>query len=638
MKENQIQAEDTPVEDGVKIFISGRGISQKDSDSKSRARQKAREHRDVIITPAVPHEQRRKEQRRKLRVAAYCRVSTPTEAQVSSIENQVEYFQKMIAEHDDWVLAGIFADEGISGTNRKKRKSFNAMIDKAMNGEIDYIVIKDVARFARNTVDAISIARDLRSLDPPVGIYFDTLNRDTLADDWETLLTVLAMSCQLESQTKSAAMLWSYKHRFEEGRLLCPTYYLLGYTTTDDGEIAIVEDEAHIVRLMYSMLIAGYSPKEIAEVLTDARIHTGWHSLDSDGNVVYNTHWTSSAVCAILQNEKFMGAVRGQKTYTVDYIEHKTRKNKGEFPTYYVENHHVPIVTKGVWELAQKILVANAYLRKGKICRSDLTVIKSGLLRGFVPLNALHAGYELWDYFDASDAAGWNTELKEVEITGALSFQVLRTEFTNNQLSPQMTIDNRHINFNLECNRFFEGSEYVELLLHPSELLVAVRSTTKDNPNAIRWSEWAEGRCKHISPDTGVLPSLLYDLMNWNEDWKFKAVGCGRKRDGEAVMIFDLAETAAYIPKMKYEEDGTGKRIGWLHPVFPKDWENKLVGDTLLETLTKCRMHLCDFFDEWDVNVKAEVAGTGDNKDMIVPISSEEIQAEINKLKCYAAS
>ncbi len=634
MAENNV----TNTEEKTEIVISRNSAGHRDSESKAKARQKAKEHNDVIITPAIPIEETRKKKRAKLRIGAYCRVSTPTEAQVSSIENQIEYFTKLAEKHDDWGRLEIFADEGISGTNRRKRKDFNRMIDKALAGELDYLVVKDVPRFARNTTDAITIARELRSLDPPVGIYFDAMNFDTLREDWEVLLTVMAMTSQMESGVKSAAMLWSYKHRFEEGRLLCPTHFLLGYTTTEDGKIVIVEDEAHVIRLMYSMLIAGYSPKEIAEHLTAAGVRTGWHSIDSDGNTVYNTHWTASSVCNLLRNEKYMGACRGQKTFTVDYVEHKRRVNKGRFPTYYIENHHDPIVTKEVWELAQKILTASAYLRKGRICRSDLTVMETGLLRGFVPLNALHAGYDLWDFFDASEAAGWETELKEVEITGPLSLQVLRSEFTTNQFTPQMTIDKKHINFNLECNKFFENEEYVEILLHPSELLVALRSAAPDNPNAIRLSDWKDGTCRHINPETGIIPALLYDLMNWNEDWKFKAVGCGRKKDGEAVMIFDLSETAAYIPKIKYDEDGNGRQVGWFHPVFPKDWEGKLAGDTLLDTITKCRMHLCDYFDEWDVYAPAQKAGTESAKERVTPISQEELQHEIENLRQFAVS
>ena len=623
---------------GTEIYISRNSVSHRDSESKAKARQKAKEHRDVIITPAIPVEETRKQKRAKLRIGAYCRVSTPTEAQVSSIENQIEYFTKLAEKHDDWGRLEIFADEGISGTNRRKRKDFNRMIDKAMAGELDYLVVKDVPRFARNTTDAITIARELRSLDPPVPILFDAMNFDTLREDWEILLTVMAMTSQMESGVKSAAMLWSYKHRFEEGRLLCPTHFLLGYTTTDDGQMVIVEDEAHVIRIMYSMLIAGYSPKEIAGHLTESGIRTGWHSIDPDGNTVYNTHWTASSVCSLLRNEKYMGACKGQKTFTVDYVEHKRRINKGRFPTYYIEKHHDPIVTKEVWELAQKILTASAYLRKGKICRSELAVMKKGLLRGFVPLNAMHAGFDLWDYFDASEAGGWDTELKEIEITGPMDFQVLRSEFATNQLSPQITIDKRHINFNLECNKFFDNDEYIEILLHPSELLVAIRSAAADNPNAIRWSRWNDGKCSHINPDTGTIPALLYDLMNWNEDWKFKAVGCGRKKDNEAVMIFDLIETAAYIPKIRYDEDGNGNQIGWLHPVFPKDWEGKVAGDTLFATLTKCRMHLCDFFDEWDVYAAAEKAGNESRKDQSVYASREGLQKEIDNLRQYAVS
>ena len=212
---------------------------------------------------------------RMFRVCAYCRVSTDNDAQLSSFELQQQHYQQLVGNHPNWDLRHIYADEGISGTSLKKRDDFNAMIAACERGEYDLIVTKSVSRFARNLVDCITLVRKLKRQNPPVGVFFETDNLNTLSEESELMLSFLATFAQEESVKKSESMIWSLQHRFKNGKLLTPE--LLGYSRPRDAagnyikyaRLEIVESEAIIVRFIFDAFLAGKSPKEIAALLTD---------------------------------------------------------------------------------------------------------------------------------------------------------------------------------------------------------------------------------------------------------------------------------------------------------------------------------------------------------------------------------
>ena len=234
----------------------------------------------------------------KLRVAAYCRVSTDNEEQTSSFELQKAHFEEYIRGMHNWELIEIYADEGISGTSREHRESFNRMIEDARNGKIDIILTKSVSRFARNVVDTILLTRELKNQYPPVRIIFETEHLDSGDPTQEMILNILAMMAEEESRNKSRIMTWSYDERFKRGNFLTPP--LFGYRVNENGEYIIQEDEAEVIRLVYSMFVTGYSPKQIAEIMT---------KLHYKSNMEGDCNWNSQKVSSILENEKRAGKI-----------------------------------------------------------------------------------------------------------------------------------------------------------------------------------------------------------------------------------------------------------------------------------------------------------------------------------------
>ena len=288
--------------------------------------------------PSLPKEIREK------RVAAYARVSTDSDEQMGSVEAQKDYFEKLIREKPGWVLVGVYADEGISGTSLNHREAFARMIDDAMNEKIDLIVTKSLSRFARNTVDALNIIRKLKIKD--VGVYFEKEDISTLDSKGEFLITLMSSLAEEESRSISENVRWGQRKRFADGRYHMPYKQFLGYKKGANGEPELVEEEAKIIRIIYRLFLEGYSTSSIAEQLTEAEIPS-----PSGMNV-----WQRRTVESILKNEKYYGAALLQKTFCVDYRTKTMRKNQGELPMYYVENGHEAIVTKEIFEAVQERL------------------------------------------------------------------------------------------------------------------------------------------------------------------------------------------------------------------------------------------------------------------------------------------
>jgi len=328
--------------------------------------------REVQIIPAKK-DLMPEDEKRKLRVCAYCRVSTDEETQASSYELQVQNYTKMIQENDEWEFAGIFADEGISGTSVLHRQHFLEMIEKCKAGEIDLIITKQVSRFARNVLDSLNYIFMLRRLDPPVGVYFETEKLNTLDKSSDMVITVLSLVAQSESEQKSNSLKWSFKRRRAQGLGIYPNWALLGYTLDDEKNWEIIEDEADVVRTIYSLYLEGYPSGQIAEFLTKSGIPT----------VRGLPIWRSGSVLGILRNEKYCGDALCQKTVTVDFLTHKSVKNNGLETQYFIEGHHVPIIDKRDWQLAQQIREERRYTKRRTRGRKPRIVVR-GPLAGFM--------------------------------------------------------------------------------------------------------------------------------------------------------------------------------------------------------------------------------------------------------------
>ena len=300
-----------------------------------------------------------KEKYHQKRVAAYCRVSTDSEEQLTSYQNQMRVYTEMIAANKEWEFAGLYADEGISGTRADKRPEFQRMIRDCQNGKIDYIITKSVSRFARNTVECLEYVRSLKA--QGIGIFFEEQNIDTLKNESELYLVIYAGFAQSESESISKHITWTYRKKFEEGKVSFQYKNFLGYRKGADSQPEIVPEEAAIVERIYEMFLAGQPVKMIAQTLQAEKIEILGKNLSFSKNMIMN----------ILRNEKYCGDCILQKTVTVDCIS-KTRKvNQGEAPMYIVENNHPAIISREVFNRAQEELIRRQALR----AKSDKTSI-----------------------------------------------------------------------------------------------------------------------------------------------------------------------------------------------------------------------------------------------------------------------
>jgi len=295
-----------------------------------------------------------KEAKPKLKVAAYCRVSTDSDEQSTSYEAQVEHYTNFIQKNEEWEFARIFADDGISGTNTKKREEFNRMIEECMTGHIDMIITKSISRFARNTLDCLKYIRQLKEKNIPV--FFEKENINTMDAKGEVLLTIMASLAQQESESLSKNVKLGLQFRYQNGEVQVNHNRFMGYTKDENGHLIIEPEEAEIIKRIYLEYLQGASLKQIGDGLMEDGILTA----------AGKAKWRPESVKKILKNEKYIGDALLQKTYTVDVLTKKRVKNNGIVPQYYVENSHEPIIPRELFMQVQEEMVRRANLRGGK--------------------------------------------------------------------------------------------------------------------------------------------------------------------------------------------------------------------------------------------------------------------------------
>ena len=293
----------------------------------------------VICIPAKPEAVRAS--KRQLRVAAYCRVSTDDEEQLTSYEAQKNYYTDKIMTNKEWTMAGIFADEGITGTSARKRPEFLRMIRQCKQGKIYIVLTKSISRFARNTVDCLNYVRALKELG--IAVIFEKENMNTLEIDSEILITMLGAFAQSESESISANVRWGIRQAMKEGKATIQYKYLYGYRKGDDSKPEIIPDQAEVVRKIYDLFLSGTPVRGIQEYL----------NANSVPNINGESKWARSAIDSILTNEKYCGDVLLQKTYIDDCINKKVKKNTGQLPMYLVQNHHEGIIGRETFDAAQ---------------------------------------------------------------------------------------------------------------------------------------------------------------------------------------------------------------------------------------------------------------------------------------------
>lgn len=303
--------------------------------------------RNVMVIPAKRQvgNSARQDTKPKLRVAAYCRVSTDSDEQATSYEAQVSHYTEYIQKNPEWEFAGIFADDGISGTNTKKREEFNRMIEECETGNIDMIITKSISRFARNTLDCLKYIRKLKDLNIPV--FFEKESINTMDAKGEVLLTIMASLAQQESQSLSQNVKLGLQFRYQNGQVQINHNRFLGYTKDANGNLIIDPEQAEVVKRIYREYLEGFSMDKIAARLERDGIFTG----------AGKTRWHTSTINKILRNEKYIGDALLQKTYTTDFLSKTRVKNNGIVPQYYVEGNHEAIIPRDIYMRVQEELV-----------------------------------------------------------------------------------------------------------------------------------------------------------------------------------------------------------------------------------------------------------------------------------------
>ena len=295
----------------------------------------------IIVIPAKNESPQEQAKKRNLRVAAYCRVSTGDEEQLTSYENQKAFYTEKIMKNPEWTMVDIFADEGITGTSTCRRKDFLRMIRQCRQGKIDMILAKSVSRFARNTLDTISYTRELRSLG--IAVIFEEQNINSIYPESEFLIALHAAFAQSESESISANVRWGKRQSIKDGKVTFQYKTLLGYEKGPDGNPVIIPEEAETVRRIFEWYLAGKSVRDIRLALVAGGFR----------NAVGTTDWTTSNLRSILTNEKYCGDALLQKTFVKDCISKKSIPNTGQLPMYLIENHHEGIVSREKYDAVQ---------------------------------------------------------------------------------------------------------------------------------------------------------------------------------------------------------------------------------------------------------------------------------------------
>ena len=512
-----------------------------DQKNKIRERYKGVSLDELDVIPALPQDDIFAVENEQ-RVAVYARVSTDDPRQTSSYELQKNHYHDVISKSPNWKLVQIYADEGISGTSLQHRDQFKLMIEDCKQGKIDLIVTKSVSRFARNVVDCIGYVRELLALPHPVGVFFETERLNTFDPKSEMVLSFMATLAQEESHTKSEIMNASIEMRFRRGIFLTPI--LLGYDHDEDGNLVINEEEAKIVKLIFMMYLNGCTCQEIADTLTELGCMT------KKGNTV----WSPGSILQILQNERHCGDVLAHKTYTPNYLNHKSKKNMQNRPQYRKRNHHEAIISRDDFIAVQRLISNAKYGNKGLL--PELKVIPEGVLKGFVSINPRWAGFKEDDYINASASVYNGTEQTSassapVEVQSGdfdlRGYEIARSQFFDSTDRITVTFSQGDIRFSCPAVRRLE-STLVELLMHPQKRILAVRTARKECRNAMQWSKKKSGISfpRGIS-GTAFLPTL-YSLLGWKDDCRYRITGIKRGKGNDAILLFNLTEPEIFIP------------------------------------------------------------------------------------------
>lgn len=545
------------------------------------------------------------------RVAVYARVSTDDVRQTSSFELQKTYYEEFIARHPKWVLVGIYADEGISGTTTVHRTEFNRMIADAKAGKIDLIITKSVSRFARNVEHFLQAVHSLADHSPRIGVFFESENIFSLKEDSQMLLSFQATMAEQESRNKSRSMETSLRMRLDHGLPLTPK--LLGFQHDTDGKLIIDPDTYRIPKLMFYMCLFGYSTSQIAEklILLGRKSYKG------------NVRWTSNAVVSTLRNERYCGDVFTRKTWTPDVLSHRSIKNRGERPRSMYRDEHQAIVTRDDFIAVQHIINNSRYGNRSIL--PELSVIMDGLLKGFVVINPRWAAFSENDYLRASASAYGDDPQAPVPLTyearagefDLRGFEIAQLDYFDTRGTPSVTLEEGSVKFSIDCVRKMQSDDlYVELLIHPTDRRIAVRPTTKDNRNGILWARMEGGQKVSRCIAGTAFIGTVFSLFGWNTEHRYRMNGTLFRNGSEDTFIFSANNAGVYIKTQTADlvtgEGGTsapvykaGKHVG----AVPADLSSSFGRDFYTErSMTDLARQTRE---QWKIRIEGQLFNSG---------------------------
>ena len=523
------------------------GLTREEQKAKIRERYKGIDTDALEVIPAKKKADFYDDEKR--RVGVYVRVSTDNLQQTSSYELQKNYYEDKVRNNENWELIKIYADEGISGTSLKNRDAFNEMIADSKAGKLDLIITKSVSRFARNIVDCVTIVRELALLKNPVGVFFETENIFTLNDTSEMALNFTATMAQEESHVKSSIMNASIEMRFSHGIVLTPV--LLGYDHDENGNLVINEEEALTVRLIFFMYLYGHSFKQIADKLNELQCKT------KKGNC----RWYESTVVGILRNERYCGDVLTRKTFTPNYLDHKSRKNMGDRTQHRWRNHHEPIIAREDFIAVQHYL--DNVKSGGKGAVPQLKVIKQGVFKGFVGINTHWIVFGKEDYETASGKVyqenpnkGNKEDKLQVQANSGdfdlRGFEIARSQLFEIKNRLCVTFSVSHLIFSVSCIKKLNKASEVEMYIHPFNKLLFVRPLTPGNKNSLRWMKISsKGTVVPRNINGTAFLKTVYQILGWNQGCKYRIQGVRKQQGDQTVILFDLNEPELLVPKSK---------------------------------------------------------------------------------------
>ena len=487
-----------------------------------------------------------KEEPKRLRVCAYCRVSTEEEMQMNSLENQTIHYTNYIRNNADWMFVGIYSDRGKSGTKRAHRAGFNKMMRHALEGNIDLILCKSISRFARNVMDTLEAIRVLK--ENGIRVIFEKESVDTGSMESEFILTMLSVVAQEESRMISENLSWAHTKRFSSGKPLFTR--ILGYKKVNGVPWTIDLEEAKIVRETYDLYLAGYSLVTIARKF----ISKGYKK--PNGRI----DWKDSNIKSILSNERYVGDALCQKTYTKDYLTHETKVNNGERPQYYISNHHEPIVDREVYDRVQRILEKKSvpYSRSSKNINEFTSRIKCGCC-GKNYHRYVGRKRVLW----RCSSRLKSKLLCEMEAIDEQDIvRTLKREFTNKYLEDGASVNKKLvINLikelkNIELNRESEQSwlrlSLEKALVDENRAIMELRDESTFKEQRIQVEKQLESK-KH-----------LWDFIDKDAEYREEAVkklekikNSTRLMQGMNDLSEDISFLRAWFIRMTYTEKGT---------------------------------------------------------------------------------